>query len=47
MLAEGLLRKDSRGDKTAIELFIAGVRGWPCPLVFAAKELTSDLQRKR
>jgi len=22
----------SRGDKTAIELFIAGVRGWEAPL---------------
>ena len=28
MLAEGLVWKISRGDKTAIELFIAGVWGW-------------------
>jgi hypothetical protein len=28
VLAEGLLLKNSRGEKTAIELFIAGVRGW-------------------
>ena len=28
VLAEGLLLKNSRGDKTAIELFLAGVRGW-------------------
>jgi hypothetical protein len=28
VLAEGLLMENSRGDKTAIELFIAGVRGW-------------------
>jgi len=27
-LAEGLLLKNSRDDKTANELFIAGVRGW-------------------
>ena len=24
----GILRVSSRGDKTAIELFVAGVRGW-------------------
>jgi hypothetical protein len=28
VLAEGLLSEKSRGDKTAIELFVAGVRGW-------------------
>jgi hypothetical protein len=28
ILAEGLSSENSRGDKTAIELFIAGVRGW-------------------
>jgi hypothetical protein len=28
VLAEGLVSKKSRGDKTAIELFVAGVRGW-------------------
>jgi hypothetical protein len=27
-LAEGLLQKSIRDDRTAIELFIAGVRGW-------------------
>ena len=25
---EGLFLKNSRGDKTAIELFVAGIRGW-------------------
>jgi hypothetical protein len=29
---EGLLVSSSRGDKTAIELFIAGVRGWEAGL---------------
>ena len=28
VLVEGLLLKNSRGDKTAIELFIVGVRSW-------------------
>ena len=28
VLAEGLISDLSRGDKTAIELFVAGVRGW-------------------
>jgi hypothetical protein len=28
VLAEGPLSKNSRGDRTAIELFVAGVRGW-------------------
>jgi hypothetical protein len=37
VLAEGLLSKNSRGDKTPIELFIAGVQGWETALrrVFA------------
>jgi hypothetical protein len=28
VLAERLLSKNNRGDKTALELFVAGVRGW-------------------
>ena len=28
VLAEGLLSKISRGNKTAIELFLAGLGGW-------------------
>jgi hypothetical protein len=28
VLAEGLLLKKSRDNKTAIELFLTGVRGW-------------------
>ena len=28
VLADGLVSENSRGDRTAIELFIAGVRGW-------------------
>ena len=32
VLAEGLISKNSRGDKTAIELFLAGIRGWEAGL---------------
>ena len=32
VLAEGLVSENSRGDRTAIELFIAGVRGWEAGL---------------
>ena len=32
VLAEGLVSENSRGDKTAIELFLAGVRGWEAGL---------------
>jgi hypothetical protein len=32
VLAEGLVSKNSRGDKTAIELFLAGVQGWEAVL---------------
>ena len=28
ILAEGLKSENSRGDKTPLELFIGGVRGW-------------------
>lgn len=28
VLAEGLLSKNSRGDKTPLELFLGGVQGW-------------------
>ena len=28
VLAEGLISKNSRDDRTAIELFLAGVQGW-------------------
>jgi hypothetical protein len=28
VLAEGLVSKNSRGDKTAIELFLAGIQSW-------------------
>jgi len=28
LLAKGLVWKDSRGDWTSIELFLAGLRGW-------------------
>jgi hypothetical protein len=28
VLAEGLVSEKSRGDKTPLELFVAGVRGW-------------------
>jgi len=32
ILAEGLSSENSRGDKTAIELFMAGIRGWEAAL---------------
>jgi hypothetical protein len=32
VLAERLTSEKSRGDKTPIELFMAGVRGWEAPL---------------
>ena len=28
VLAKGLIAKKDRGDKTQLELFVAGVRGW-------------------
>jgi hypothetical protein len=28
VLAEGLLSEKSRGDRTPLELFLAGIRGW-------------------
>jgi len=30
--ASGLSKKSNRGDRTAIELFLAGVRGWEAGL---------------
>ena len=32
ILAEGLVSKESLGDRTAIELFLAGIRGWEAGL---------------
>ena len=32
VLAEGFLRKASRGDWTPLKLFLAGVRVWEAPL---------------
>jgi hypothetical protein len=32
VFAEGLVSEKSRDDKTAIELFIAGVQGWEAGL---------------
>jgi hypothetical protein len=32
LLGEGVLQKNSRGDKTAIELFLGGIRGWEADL---------------
>jgi len=39
VLAEGLISKNSRGDKTAIELFIAGIHGWEAGLRRSIVEL--------
>jgi hypothetical protein len=40
VLAEGLLLKNSRGDKTAIELFVVGIRGWARPKIFTRSFFT-------
>jgi len=32
VLAEGLISEKSRGDRTPLELFIAGVQGWEAGL---------------
>ena len=32
VLAEGLVSENSRGDKTPLELFIAGIQGWEAEL---------------
>jgi len=29
VLAEGLISKNSRGDRTALELFVSAVPAWP------------------
>jgi hypothetical protein len=39
VLAEGLISKKSRGDKTAIELFVAGVGVWEASLQRLAARL--------
>jgi hypothetical protein len=43
VLAEGLVSEKSRGDRTPLELFIAGVRGWDCP----ERELTATTGRRQ
>src|SRR6516164_7821388 len=40
-LAEGVVSKDSRGDKTPVELFLAGVHSLPADLISAAKALAT------
>jgi hypothetical protein len=32
LMFEGLTTAENRGDKTAIELFVAGMRGWEVSL---------------
>jgi hypothetical protein len=39
VLAEGLVSEKSRGDKTAIELFLIGVQGWEAGLRRSIVEL--------
>jgi hypothetical protein len=39
VLAEGLIFENSRGNKTAIELFIAGIRRWEAGLRRSIVEL--------
>ena len=43
VLVEGLLLKNSREDKTAIELFLKGVRDWPMALVSATEPLMANV----
>jgi hypothetical protein len=44
VLAEGLFSKSSRGERTPLALFIAGVRGWEAGLRrFLVGELDSEL----
>jgi hypothetical protein len=44
VLVEGLISKDSRRDKTAIELFIAGIRGWEAGLRQCLNDGTTSAQ---
>jgi hypothetical protein len=32
VLAEGLISKNNRGDRTLLELFLVGIRGWEAEL---------------
>jgi hypothetical protein len=43
-LAEGLVSENSRGDKTAIELFIAGIRSWEAGLRQCLNDGTTPAQ---
>jgi hypothetical protein len=48
VLAEGLISKNSRGDRTAIELFLAGIQGWQVDLerFLILKLFSGKLQRR-
>jgi hypothetical protein len=41
VLAEGLLLKNSRGDKTAIELFVAGIADWDATTLAMLRKKTT------
>jgi hypothetical protein len=41
VLVEGLVSKDSRGDRTAIELFLTALKAWPRALLKSCHALTA------
>jgi hypothetical protein len=41
VLAEGLISKNNRGDRTPLELFLASVHSLPADLICAAKALAT------
>jgi hypothetical protein len=41
VLSEELISKNNRGDKTSLELFLAGVHSLPADLISAAKALAT------
>jgi hypothetical protein len=43
VLAEGLVSSNSRGDWTAIELFLAGLNHWPVSLLRAGRIVADRL----
>jgi hypothetical protein len=43
MLAEGVILRNSRGDKTPLELFVAGVRGWEAAV---RRRMTGEMPAK-
>jgi hypothetical protein len=42
VLAKGLISKDSRGNRTAIELFLTALKTWPDFLLVSGKRLLAN-----